>query len=84
MPITGPGDPIQIPNALVPLIELYVLSKCREAEQEAQLARGMRQEFQQAISTLAQNAAVKGLRQGIQVRNSPEGPLLFGGRVYVP
>lgn len=84
VPITGPGDPIQIPNALVPLIELYVLSKCREAEQEAQLASGMRREFQQAVATLAQNSAVKGLRQGIQVRNNTEGPLLYGGRLYVP
>ena len=83
-PITGPGDPIQIPNALVPLIELYVLSKCREAEQEAQLAHAMRQEFAQAITTLAQNSAIKGLRQGIQVRNQTEGPLLYGGRLYVP
>lgn len=82
--VTSPSDPVEIPIGLVPLLELGVLARVREAEQEAQEARSLRQDFDREIATLAEKAAYKGLRQGIQVRTEPPGPLLYYGRVYVP
>lgn len=83
-PLTGPDDPIEIPAGLTPIIELYVLSKCRDAEQEFQVAQSLRKEFAAAIKDLEARAPVPGLRQGMQIRTSLAAPLLFGGRVYVP
>lgn len=83
-PLTGTGDRVEIPAGLVPLIELYVLAKVREAEQEHQVASAMIQDFRQATDKLQASAQLKGLRQGIQVRLSPTGPWLYGGRTYIP
>lgn len=82
--ITSPSDVVEIPVGLVPLLELGTMARVREAEQELQESRSLRQEFEKGITTLAERAAYKGLRQGIQVRTEPPGPLLYFGRVYVP
>jgi hypothetical protein len=83
--LTGVGDVLEIPVGLTPVLELYVLSKVREAEQESELAKSLRQEFAQAVQMLSTKAQNTGqIRQGIQVRTTLAGPLLYGGRVYVP
>ncbi len=83
-PLVSVTDPIEIPQGLWPLLELYVLSKVRESEQEFQVAQSLRQEFQGSIDKLAEKAQGKGLKQGLQVRLAPPGLRLYGGRVYIP
>jgi hypothetical protein len=84
-PVTGADDPIEIPVGLTPLIELYVLAKIREAEQESALALQLRNDFNRAMEALQAKAQLKGLRQGIQVQeNGPGAWLYFNGRVFVP
>lgn len=83
-PLTTATSAIEIPQGLWPLLELYVLSKVREAEQEFQVATALRQEFQAQVEKLAEKAQLKGLKQGLQVRLSPPGLRLYGGRVYIP
>lgn len=83
VPIQVPTDPIEIPLGLVPLVELYVLAKVREAEQESVLALQMRQEFNKNMEALTNKASLKGLRQGLQV-GQQLGPMLFRGRVIIP
>jgi hypothetical protein len=61
-------DPVEIPEGLWPILELYVLSKVHQAEQSHETAMGLRKEFNEAVDQLADRAAFKGLRQGIQVR----------------
>lgn len=83
VPIQQPGDPLEIPDGLVPLLELYVLAKVREAEQESVIALQMRRDWDQAMQKLTSSAQLAGLRQGLQV-SSAVGPDLFRGRVYIP
>lgn len=77
-------DPIELPRGLWTIAELYVLSKCRNAEQEHGEARSLMGDFDRWIDKLAQKAGFKGLRQGIQVRTQTPGPGLYYGRVFVP
>lgn len=81
--ITSVTDTVEIPLGLVPLLELYVLSKVREAEQESALAMQMRKEFDAAVEKMAHKNEFAGLRQGLQV-SSQLGPDLFRGRVFIP
>lgn len=83
VPILTPSDPIEIPLGLTPLIELYVLAKVREAEQESVLALQMRKEFDMAINKLSDKSQIKGIKQGLQV-SSQIGPDLYRGRVFIP
>lgn len=84
-PVAVYTDVVEIPIGLTPLIELYVLAKVREAEQESALALQLRQEFMKAMDVLESKAQLKGLRQGIQVRAELPGPVLYsGGRLFVP
>lgn len=82
-PILQASDPIEIPLGLVPVIELYVLAKVREAEQESALAMQMRQEFDKVMEKMTNKAQLRGLRQGIQV-GEQAGPGLYRGRVIIP
>jgi len=83
-PLTSATDVIEIPVGLVPLIEVYVLSKVREAEQDHQTGHMLREEFTKAMHELEAKNPVPGLRQGIQVRGAGDGPVLWFGRVVVP
>lgn len=83
-PVTGVSDPIGIPTGLVPLLELYVLAKVRQSEQEYQMASQMLQEFDRAVDKLGSKSQLQGLQQGLQVRAGQPGPILYGGRVYIP
>jgi hypothetical protein len=83
-PITGPNDNIEVPQGLWPLIELYVISNVREAEQDTQLGMSLRQEFNAQIKDLGSKASQKQARHGIQVRVMQPGPELYGGRVFIP
>lgn len=83
-PLTSATSVIEIPVGLVPLIELYVLSNVREAEQDHQAAQTMRRAFTTAMRELETKNPVPGLRQGIQVRTGGDGPVLWQGRVIVP
>lgn len=83
-PLTGATDTVEVPQGLWPLLELYVIAKVREAEQEYGEAAKLRQEFTASVEKLGEKAQIKGLRQGIQVRSSLPGPKLYGGRIYVP
>jgi len=82
--LTSVSDVFEVPRGLYPIIELYVLAEVRNAEQEFQEARALRQEFDAKVNELAQKNMK--LRQGMQVRVGPSGPLLYGtgGRVFVP
>jgi len=77
-------DVFELPRGMNPLVELYVIAKVREAEQNYQIASSDRKEFYQMTERLANKANVRGLRQGTQVRTAPPGPALWYGRVYVP
>jgi len=83
-PLTGAADLIEIPVGLTPLIEVYVLAKVRESEQDHQAAQMLRTEFTKDIQALATKNPVPGLRQGLQVRDNLSAPILWGGRVYIP
>lgn len=84
VPLTGADDVFELPQALWPIVELYVLAKVRAAEQNEEIAIKLRQEFMQIVEKFGQKGQVKGLRQGLQVRTIPPGPELYFGRVYVP
>lgn len=81
--IVNATDPIEIPNGLLPLIELYVLAKVREAEQESQIAMAMRKEWDEAMRKLTSSSQLAGIKQGLQV-SSAVGPDLYRGRVFIP
>jgi hypothetical protein len=83
-PLTSATDLVEIPVGLTPLIEVYVLSKVREAEQDHGTASRLRQEFTEAMRALETKNPVPGLRQGLQVRSATDGPVLWYGRVVVP
>lgn len=82
-PILLPGDPVEIPLGLIPVVELYVLAKVREAEQESALAMQMRKEFDVIMEKMTNKPQLKGLRQGLQVGEGM-GAGLFRGRVIIP
>lgn len=84
VPIATLDDPLEIPKALWPLIELYVLAQVRYAEQEHQVARDMEQSFHRIVDDVAARAQFKGLRQTIQVKTRPVLPTLFMGRIIIP
>lgn len=81
--IQGPEDPFELPQPLWPLVELYVLGKVREAEQDHQTSLNFFQTFWTMTNQLASAASVRGLRQGTQVRVGVA-PDLFRGRVFIP
>lgn len=83
-PISGPNDLIEVPQGLWPLIELYVISNVREAEQDTQLGMMLRKEFMERVKDLGSKASQKEARHGIQVRVMQPGPELYGGRVFIP
>lgn len=84
-PLTAVTDPIEVPQGIWPLLEMYVLSRVREAEQDHMTARTMLQDFNQMVNELANKLHNKaGHHQGLQVRHHPPGPQLFRGRVYIP
>jgi hypothetical protein len=83
--ITGINDLVEIPKGLHGIINLGMVADAREAEQEFQEARGLRQEFNQALDKLAATySQTKGIKQGLQIRREPPGPYLYSGRVYIP
>lgn len=83
-PLTKVGDPYEIPQGLWPLVELYVIAKVRESEQDHATALQLRQEFHGLVDKLGANAQLKGLRQGIQIKTAQYYPNLFRGRVFIP
>ena len=83
-PLAAATDTVEVPQALWPLLELYVMANVREAEQEHQVSMSLRQEFVKLVDQLASRVDVKGPTQGLQVRVAPMGPDLYFGRVYVP
>jgi hypothetical protein len=84
-PLESVDDIFELPQMLWPLVELYVLSKVRETEQDHQTAMTFLTKFQESVNDLANKAELRGSnRQGLQVRISPPGPRLYGGRVYIP
>lgn len=84
IPLVDTTSLIEIPQGLWPLLELYVIAKVREAEQDSGTAIKLRQEFYAACEKLGNKSQFKGTRQGLQIRISPAGPNLFGGRLYIP
>lgn len=84
-PLTGVGDLVEVPQGLWPVIELGTIAEVREAEQDHQVAAALRKEFMDTVEKLAAKSAFSGItRQGLQVREGPPGPDLFGGRVFIP
>lgn len=83
-PLKKVTDPVEIPQGLWPLIELYVLSKVREAEQDHATSLQLHNTFHQLTNQLADKAQLKGLRQGLQVKIGPIYPNLFRGRIFIP
>lgn len=84
VPLKTSTDPVEMPQALWPLIELYVLSKVRSAEQDDATALQLRQEFFQILKDMLDAAPLKGLRQGLQVRTTYGLPELWRGRLIIP
>lgn len=82
-PLVGVDDIVELPQNLWPLLELYVMSKVKAAEQEVAESRELLQLFLQLTKELSSKAQIKGLRQGLQVRAVPVGPELYDGRLYV-
>lgn len=82
--VTLTTDPIEVPLGLVPLLELYVLAKVRQNEQEHQASLAMSKAFDEQMDRIAQSYSPRGVRQGLQVRLEPPGPVLYFGRVIVP
>lgn len=82
--LTGVDSLIDIPSGLVPLLELYVISRVRESEQDHQIAMAMMNDFRKAVDSLAAKSQLQGLTQGLQVRTAAPGPYLFNGRTYIP
>lgn len=82
--VLAASDTFELPQGLWPLVELWVIAKVREAEQDHKTAQSLRQEFFQLTDVLTQKGAIKGIRQGIQVITQVPGPELYYGRVYVP
>jgi hypothetical protein len=74
---------LEIPSEFWPLIELYVISKVREAEQDHEIAVTMRQEFNRYVQEIAAKNRRSFPRQGVQVGGN-YGAQLWGGRVIVP
>lgn len=81
--IVNATDPVEIPVGLQPLLELYVLAKVREAEQESMLALQMRREWEGAMTKLTNSAQFAGIRQGLQISEGYNVGL-FRGRVFLP
>lgn len=85
VPLTGIDDIIEVPQALWPIIELYVLSKCRFATQAMDEGMGLMKEFDRLVDRLAEKSPqLKGLRQGMQVKVYGSTPELWQGRVIIP
>lgn len=83
--LTAVTDTLEVPESLWPLIELYVLSRVRETEQDHQVAKIMLDDFRSLVNELAIKFKTRAaLKQGLQVRLSPAGPGLVSGRIYVP
>jgi len=82
-PLVTVNDVVEIPQGLWPLLELYVIAKVREAEQEHQVSAELRKEFGTAVEKLGQKAQMTPVKQGLQVRTTPPGPDLYGGRTYI-
>jgi hypothetical protein len=83
-PLKKVTDPLEIPQGLWPLVELYVLSKVRESEQDHQTSLQLFNTFNQIKEQLVDKSQLKGLRQGLQVKIGPIYPNLFRGRIFIP
>lgn len=82
-PLKKVSDSLEIPQGLWPLVELYVLAKVRESEQDHQTSLGMLTTFHQLKDQLTDKSQLKGLRQGLQIKLG-SGSGLFRGRLYIP
>lgn len=83
-PLLIEDDPVEIPQQLWPMIELYVMSKVRETEQQHEIAQTMMNAFVQLVERMANKSQLVKPRQGLQVRATPFGPMLYNGRTYIP
>lgn len=83
-PLKRAFDPLEIPQGLWPLTELYVLSKVRESEQDHQTSLQLFNTFNQIKEQLVDKSQLKGLRQGLQVKVGGTYPNLFRGRTFIP
>lgn len=82
-PIVLDTDAVEIPQSLWPLIELYVLAKVRELEQNHETANSMLGSFMKLVEQLANKAQLSKPRQGLQVKVGYGGPLIYFGHSYV-
>lgn len=83
VPVTRVDDTLELPEPLWPLVELYVLSKVREAEQDHTTSGQLTQQFFGLVECLADKSQLKGLRQGLQVRIG-SGQHMVRGRLFLP
>ena len=77
--ITSSASLIELPSAFTYPLELYVLSKARQAEQEFGEAAKLMQSFHGEIDRINKNPGWK-MSQGLQVR--PYGESALGGLAY--
>ncbi len=81
-PVFSARDPFELPPGLWPVVELYVLAKVREAEQDHATAAQLRNEFYQLVDQLgAKYPLAVGARQGLQVRMA--WPVTLSPRVVI-
>jgi len=79
------ADPIELPQTLWPLVELYVQAKVKSAEQDIQESLAIMREFLRLVDRLAEKGPqIKGLRQGMQVKILDPTVELFRGRTIIP
>lgn len=82
-PLTSADTPMEVPLILWPVLEVYVMARVREAEQDHGTALQFHQAFLQAANDLGQRYATRGLRHGLQIRPGA-GTALLHGRTIVP
>lgn len=82
-PLTSADTPMEVPMILWPVLEVYVMARVREAEQDHGTALQFHQAFLQAANELGQRYATRGLRHGLQIRAGGSLDLLRG-RTIVP
>lgn len=82
--ITAVTDDMELPRPLWPLVELWIMAKIRESEQDHVTARQDREEFYAVVKELASKAALKGYRQGRSIRTDAPSPEVYFDRVIVP
>lgn len=81
--VTSSTDNIELPQAFVPLLQLYVLARCRLSENDYQEGRAMMADFDQQLDKIKADPYWQSLDPMSVMDQFSQGPLAWG-RVLVP